>query len=502
MTTTEDKTPIDEKKAEESGTSTTNPDFKAFMYNYMYSIIFSIGILIFVIGASGLYTCKVAQSNILPDDIEFFPYNKENPRDVQPLPININIMRTSLFSSTKPICQDIIFESVKYAESFNNTFVCSFKKSADPKKGSVRSLYFSQVYNNLLQKNLSAVNSIFSLFSCLPESLIMVLYGFFGSTIWIGMFLFNIVISWWTHLVKLNLLFKIPGTKDGKMVWTSDMSNFKVGDVPTYLANYFFRYIYLILAFFSAILSPLFFTIYTIICPLFADYKIVSNSDDKQNNKIYTFFDFFKNNFVYKKQFFFILSTISLFKNGQKYLGNNAVGGIIIAVVFAYFMGLYNNDLPQIGEDGFKESLAQCKQASVKSGNDETCDDIPIDDSDAFGGNAQGTDLVPGLADLGLGDPGLNAANAGLVPNADLDATNADLDATNAGLNDATNAGLVPNDGLVPDAKDSLVTGLNDATNDATNVVPTKGGALFNGGKKYKKYKNNKTFKRYKFRLV
>ena len=41
MSTTEDTSAIDEKKAEESGTSTTSPDFKGFLFNYLSSIIFT-----------------------------------------------------------------------------------------------------------------------------------------------------------------------------------------------------------------------------------------------------------------------------------------------------------------------------------------------------------------------------------------------------------------------------------------------------------------------------
>ena len=70
MSTTQDTSVIDEKKAEETGTSTGSPDFKGFATNYLFSIIFTIGIVIFVIGGLGLYTTKVAQSNILPDNID------------------------------------------------------------------------------------------------------------------------------------------------------------------------------------------------------------------------------------------------------------------------------------------------------------------------------------------------------------------------------------------------------------------------------------------------
>ena len=163
MSTTEDTTTIDEKKAEESGTSTTSPDFKGFISNYLSSIIFTIGISIFVIGGLGLYTTKVAQSNILPDNIDLAPYTIID-RIVKDIPIDINIMRPSLFSENKDtLSQKAIFNSQEYLDSFNKSLLCSLKKSANPDNGLFANapLFFSKVYDNLVAKNFLAINSIF-----------------------------------------------------------------------------------------------------------------------------------------------------------------------------------------------------------------------------------------------------------------------------------------------------------------------------------------------------
>jgi hypothetical protein len=64
--------------------------------------------------------------------------------------------------------------------------------------------------------------------------------------------------------------------------------------------------------------------------------------------------------------FFFILATISLFSNGSTYLGSNAIIGILIAVVFAYYMGLYSNEMPENGVNGFTPQITlTAKQASL-----------------------------------------------------------------------------------------------------------------------------------------
>ena len=82
-----------------------------------------------------------------------------------------------------------------------------------------------------------------------------------------------------------------------------------------------------------------------------------------------------------------MLATLSLFSNGIKYLGNNAIVGIIVAVIFAYFMGLYTNEMPNPGTDGFSLKIRQTmKQASVADINlnspnlVQICESIPIQD--------------------------------------------------------------------------------------------------------------------------
>lgn len=378
MSTTEDKNAIDEKKSQESGTDTTSPDFKGFISNYLSSIIFTIGLSIFIIGGFGLYTTKVAQSNILPDNIELAPYTVVD-RIVKEIPIDINVMRPSFFSENKDtLSQKAIFNSQEYLDSFNKSLLCSFKKSADPNSGLFANapLFFSTVYDNLIAKNFLAINTIFFYLSYLPESAIMLLYGIFGIFIWVGLYFFNVCISIFYHIINIPQLFRTVSEQNDKK-WES-MENIN-----------FLRFVKLILFFFiwipigslSAFFMPIFFTIYGLISPLYATYGL------KQSNKKFNIIDFIKDTFVYKKFFFFILATVSLFSNGIKYLGNSSIIAILVAVIFAYFMGLYSNQMPEPNNDSFTFKIRQTmKQASVadidlKSAKlVQICENIPIDD--------------------------------------------------------------------------------------------------------------------------
>jgi hypothetical protein len=401
MSTTEDTSAIDEKKAEESGTSTTEPDFKGFIGNYVYSIIFTIGISIFIIGGLGLYTTKVAQANILPDDIELAPYTIID-RIVNPISVDMNVMRPSFFSENKEtLSQKAIFNSQEYLDSFNKSLLCSLKKSADPNSGLFAngSLYFSFVYENLIAKNFLAINTIFFYLSYLPESAIMFLYGLFGIFLWLGLYFFNVCISIFYHIINIPQLFRDVVEND-KTMFGGEFQGSLAPDVSKPSSKWeagehisFFRLMKLILFFciwswigaISTFVMPAFFTIYGLISPLFASYKL-KQTPGKQD-KSFNIFDFIKDTFAYKKFFFFILATLSLFSNGVKYLGNNAIVGIIFAVIFAYFMGLYTNEMPEYGSDGFSFKITQnIQQAKIVDNMIKNpilvqiCQTIPMDD--------------------------------------------------------------------------------------------------------------------------
>ncbi len=125
MSTTDTNTnSIDEKKNTTS--STNNMNIKGFITSYLSSIIITIGIGIFVIGTLGLYTTKVAQANILPDNPLLAPYT-DTGRLVKELPIDINIIHDLSWSGklNKTISQKAIFESREYLDTFKNSFLCT-----------------------------------------------------------------------------------------------------------------------------------------------------------------------------------------------------------------------------------------------------------------------------------------------------------------------------------------------------------------------------------------
>ena len=374
MSETENTNAIDEKKTEE--TNNGSPDYKAFIKNYMSSIIFTIGFSVFIIGSLGLYTTKVAQANILPDNVELAPYTVFD-RVVKDIPIDINIMRPSFLSeNVETVSQKAIFNSQEYLDSFRNSFLCSLKKNADPNGGLFANapLYFSNVYDNIVAVNFLMINNVFLYLSYLPESIIMLVYGLLGIFVWIGLYFMNLFISIFYHFISIPQLFR-SGEED-KWENNENISFLRISKLLL------FWFVWVPIGLLSTFIVPIFFTLYGLISPLFATYTI--NKTNKPNGV----FDFIKDTFAYKKFFFFILATISLFSNGNKYLGSSALIGIVIAVAFAYFIGLYSNDIQEPGINNFTAKIRQSvKQATVEDIDTsnpllvEICKPIPVADS-------------------------------------------------------------------------------------------------------------------------
>jgi hypothetical protein len=371
----ESENAIEEKKTEDSS---FNVDYRGFAYNYLYSIIITIGFLIFIIGTLGLYTTKVAQANILPDNPEMAPYTIFD-RVVKDIPIDINIIKPSFMADAKEcMSQKALFLSQEYLDSFNSSFLCLLKSNAEPNSGifANASLFLSKVYENIIAKNFAIINAFFVSLSYLPEWLIMMFYGFFGIIMWFILWFITTCLSIIYHIINIPELFKDPIEETNKWESNENVSLLKF----TKLILFFFIWIPLGIA--STFITPFFLSIYSIIAPLYAKYKI--KNDDK--NKVYGITDFIFSTFAYKKMFFFILSSVSLVMNGQKYLGSNSLIGIGIAIIFAYFMGFYSNDIGN-ETDGFsikiRENIKQANVEDINMSNPklvQICKTIPVDE--------------------------------------------------------------------------------------------------------------------------
>jgi hypothetical protein len=183
------------KKKNESVETTTN--IKGFVFNYIHSLIFTISLGIFVLGATGLYTSKVAQANLLTSDSLLAPFTNID-RVVEEIPIDLNIMRQFFGSDSKDtLTQKAIFDSKAFLQSYKNSLVCTLKNHSFPNSSMFANgpLYWSTVYNNMSAYNYWIINTAFFYLSYLPESIIMLVYSIFAVFLWTLLYFFNICLK-------------------------------------------------------------------------------------------------------------------------------------------------------------------------------------------------------------------------------------------------------------------------------------------------------------------
>ena len=348
---------IDEKKKEEK---TIEPEkkMKQFFFNYFYSIIGTIIIGIFIVGGVGLYTTKVAQSNILPDNIDLAPYTDKS-RGVNAVTIDMHVMRPYLWSTNEEtFTQKVKFDADDYLNTFKDGFLCYLKTNGKPNSGTFSNifLFLSKVCNSIVVSNFTIINTMFYYFSFLPESIFMLLYGVFGMFIWIVLYFINIFISVVFHGANLFEFFRQP-KEDNDNEWeeSTETSIFRIKKLLLMM-------IYIPFAILSVFVCSILFTIYGLITPLYAKYNINASTE---KSDIRTFI---KDTFIYKKFFFMILASVSLIGNGTKYLGNGALMGIAIAILFAYAMGLYKNEIQT--NNGFTQKITGVNKGGEFTNND------------------------------------------------------------------------------------------------------------------------------------
>jgi hypothetical protein len=288
-------------------------------------------------------------------------------------------MRPFPWSENKEtLSQKAVFLSQEYLDSFNGSFLCYLKKNATPDSGifANATLFFSHVYENVVAKNFFVINQFFFYLSYLPEFAIMLFYGMFGIIIWFVLWFITTCFSIAYHVIHIPELFRTNDPNNEGM-WESkdDISFLRI------MKLLLFFFLWIPVGLFSVFVSPFFLSLYTILAPLFAKYEIKQQGPQTHGIK-----DFIKDTFAYKKMFFFILATLSLVSNGIKYLGQNALIGIAVAILFAYIMGLYSNEIPETGANGFSFKIRQnMKQAPIMVNNDKpqlvkVCKPIPIND--------------------------------------------------------------------------------------------------------------------------
>jgi len=168
MSDTSDSSAIDDKRNETSGTP--NSDYLINIKNFIVSIIATLIVIIlyFSIGGLIIFSCKLAQSNILPTDIRCYPYTNSKP-DIKPIQTNI----FTTFQEPQ-VSMKMSFPYNDYNAS--NAILDMFREYKGEGNSNFLANYLIEIMESLLSFSYGATNKILNMLNGLPE-ILLVLFG-------------------------------------------------------------------------------------------------------------------------------------------------------------------------------------------------------------------------------------------------------------------------------------------------------------------------------------
>lgn len=323
-TNTENDTPtIDEKKLKKQfkKSSKNLSNIGLFFINMFIIILIIIGYFLF--SSFILYTCKLAQSNIIPTNMDCYPFKETKPQ-LQEIWTNIFI------TNTDPQ------ESVKLNFPYNSTNSKSFLLDAfrnykySSQSNNVLN-YFISILEGLINYNNNAINAFLNMLNNLPEILIVLFGPVIYSTYLALVSFIGFFVGIYYYFSSMSWFFKTNASNSDSTATKRDVTLLEPIQYgfAVFLLFVFFIVFWLLLFTGCITLLPI---IILFIC-LFSTFGYVSKTNTKDVNILYIAKEFFKN---YKVMLSIIISffvIISAFAN----IGITPGIFSILTIILIYF---------------------------------------------------------------------------------------------------------------------------------------------------------------------
>jgi hypothetical protein len=363
MSETSDTSTIDEKKAE--STSSNKGDYISNIGGFISTVIvLFIAIIIYYTG-SGLilYVCKLAQSNILPTDINCAPYT-----DTEPIiqPIETNIFQTD---GEKPLSMKISFPYDVY--NSKNYILDMFREYKNESNSNFLANYLISMIENVIQFNYLAANKILDTLNVFfPETVLVILGPVIMAFILTFIFIANHLYLIYLWFAQMGWFFKT--NKNISRTGNPEWEDVTFGSPFNYSCAIGLVILFSVLFFFS-------FPVITILAGLSMSWCIFSciTYKAKMGGKIISAMPIIKDTFKYYKSI--IMSVISLFVIFSAWTKLGTIPGIfsIITLSLIYFgiisIDLFNplnkENLTQIVSDAQAKKSCVFKEPPSKENN-------------------------------------------------------------------------------------------------------------------------------------
>jgi len=352
MSSTSDTPNIDEKKTETTTDNKTNTLDK--LSGFIISILTSLFILFIaiIIGTIVLYACKIGQSNILPTNIDCFPYTSTPTPDIQQIPINIFI---SYLSSTS--------EKIEFPFDKNNkknTLLDTLRYFKEKSNVNFLTAYFISIIESAISFNYSALNIFLNYLNYIPEILIF----FIGPTL---TFLYTLLIFCITTFYIMFLWFSqmywffksnSNDSADGKPKW-NDVTFFEPFN---YCLGIFLVIVFVFLFWLSIFLFPILSCVSINWCV----FSLLGYTG-VMNGKSTGFFNILQDVFKYYKGWIASIISFIVVLSSFSHLGSISGCFALLTVILIYFgifpINLFQSKMPESVSKlvSFEQANKSCK---------------------------------------------------------------------------------------------------------------------------------------------
>ena len=213
---------LDKKKLQTITGSTRNQSIKN-IWKYLLSVFVTILIIIgyFIFSSIILYECKLAQSNIVPTNLECYPYTENYP-EIQKIFTNIFISNTEPQTSVK-----LNFPYDK--QNSKNIILDMFRKYKENPKSNFFLNYIIAILEGLINYSNNALTTFFNFLNKMPELLIIILGPILSGIYFVLSPVIGIFIFIYYYFSEMKWFFKenTNNNTNAKPIW-SDVNLFEV----------------------------------------------------------------------------------------------------------------------------------------------------------------------------------------------------------------------------------------------------------------------------------
>jgi len=339
--------------------TTTAPNNPLGYATTLFRQLFTFGIMI-VIGTTMVYSGKVAQANILPTNINCFPYTNVTPT-IDKVDVDINVVKVKQGEvySTK-----LEFDQTKNMKIMEEGFLGFLKRMTEHKESGHFYLYACSLYQSAISNNLFMNTVYYNLInSYCSESVILFLLPYFNIFWFIITFVVNLFYITWTWFKNLHLFYRKKTFENDKTVWLPGESMWSFSNVFKSLFMIFIAFIAWIFLGIGVIIPFMTFTtaVYSILMPMFMEANV------KGSGKPYTFSSALRDVFKYKISVIMYIITYYMITGAYSSFGSTATGVSFIAfIILLFFTTIYKaykpaaKDTATFGLGNYKQANKEC----------------------------------------------------------------------------------------------------------------------------------------------